>query len=92
MRPKKNRNVECVPGQKYFRPKCKSGNSVEFVILEYDEYETIRLADFVGLGQEEVATRMQIHRSTVSRMLASGRKKIADALTNNKVIQIRACC
>lgn len=92
MRPKKVRQTLCVPGEKCFRPQCKDPASMEVVFLEYDEYEALRLSDYLGLTQAQVGEHMKVHRSTISRMLQSAQRKIADALTNNKAIQIKACC
>ena len=92
MRPKKTRWVHCAPGERCFRPKCKSGKKLEGVILSLDEFEAIRLSDWEELDQVDVAKKMNVHRSTVSRILASGRKKIADALTNLKAIKVQGGC
>ena len=40
------------------------------------------------LKQEEVAKKMKIHRSTISRILVSAHKKVTDAFVNLKVIKI----
>jgi predicted DNA-binding protein (UPF0251 family) len=88
MRPKKKRWVKCEPGEKCFRPQCKPLNKLEGVILTIDEFEAIRLADLKGLTQLEVAKQMRVHRSTVSRIIASAHKKISDALVNIKAIRI----
>ncbi|MDP8218372.1 MAG: DUF134 domain-containing protein [Candidatus Theseobacter exili] len=88
MRPKKKRWVECRPGEKCFRPQCKPLNKLDGVVLSIDEFEAVRLADLEGLDQAEVAGRMKVHRSTVSRMLSSARRNIADALVNVKAIRI----
>ena len=88
MRPKKTRFVKCEPGEKCFRPQCKSLSELEGVILTIDEYEAVRLSDLEGLTQEETAKKMKVHRSTISRILTSAHRKIADALVNVKSIRI----
>jgi hypothetical protein len=40
--------------------------------------------DYEGLYQEECAARMEVSRTTLSRTVASARRKIADALLNGK--------
>lgn len=89
MRPKKIRWIFCEPGERCYKPLCKNENDLEFVILSLDEYETIRLADFVKLYQTDAAKRMKISRSTFSRILDSAHYKIADALINIKAIKIK---
>ncbi|MBI4846786.1 MAG: DUF134 domain-containing protein [Candidatus Omnitrophica bacterium] len=92
MRPQKTRWVKCMPGQRYFKPKCKDKKVLDEVKLTIDEFEAIRLIDLERLEQAQVAGRMKVHRSTISRILAPARKKIADALVNNKAIKIEGGC
>jgi len=51
--------------------------------------EAIRLADLESLYQQECADKMQISRTTFSRLVESARKKIADALVNQKAIRVQ---
>lgn len=92
MRPKKTRWVKCEPGERCFRPKCKPAHKLGGVILSIDEFEAIRLADLEKLTQAEVAKKMKVHRSTISRILASAHEKIADALVNIKAVKIEGGC
>ena len=92
MRPKKERFVECEPGERCFRPRCKKLSELENVFLTTDEFEAVRLYDLEGLEQSEVAERMRVHRSTISRMLDAAHGKIADALVNIKAIRIEGGC
>ena len=92
MRPKKTRWVKCEPGERCFRPQCKPVSKLEGVVLSIDEFEAVRLADLEGMTQIEVASQMGVHRSTISRMLESAHKKIADALVNIKAIRIEGGC
>ena len=88
MRPLKTRWVKCEPGEKCFKPQCKPLHELEGVVLTMDEYEAVRLSDLKGLTQEEAAEKMKVHRSTISRILNSAHRKIADALVNVKAIRI----
>jgi predicted DNA-binding protein (UPF0251 family) len=92
MRPKKTRWIKCLPGERCFRPQCKSKEPLAGVNLTIDEFEAIRLSDLEGLEQETIAKQMKVHRSTVSRMTSSARCKIADALVNLKAIRIEGGC
>lgn len=67
-------------------------NELESVILSLDEFEAMRLSYLEGLKQEEVADKMKIHRSTISRILASAHRKVTDALVNLKAIKIEGGC
>lgn len=92
MRPKKTRWIRCEPGERCFRPKCKPFKELEGVTLSLDEFEAHRLSYLEGHDQVEVARLMKVHRSTVSRMLASANRKIADALVNIKAIKVEGGC
>ncbi|MBN1872042.1 MAG: DUF134 domain-containing protein [Candidatus Omnitrophica bacterium] len=92
MRPKKTRWVMCKPKERCFRPQCKKNKELEGVSLTLDEFEAIRLADLECLTQAQVARHMRVHRSTVSRIIASAHKKIGDALVNIKAIRIEGGC
>lgn len=92
MRPKKIRWVKCEPGERCFRPKCKPLRRLEGVYLSLDEFEALRLADLLELKQVDAAKGMRISRPTFSRIVASARGKIADALVNIKAIRIEGGC
>ena len=92
MRPKKTRWVKCQPGERCFRPRCKKTKALNGVTLSIDEFEAIRLADLEGLSQERIARQMKVHRSTISRILESAHKKIADAFVNIKAVKIEGGC
>ena len=93
MRPKKTRWVECDPGERCFRPQCKEANEMQEVVLHLDEFEVMRLAHLGKLSQEEIASQMKIHRSTVSRILSSAHSKVTDAIVNIKSIKVeKGCC
>jgi len=82
------RKVSSVPPVTYFKPAGIRLSELEEVNLLVEEAEAIRLKDLGGLEQEECAQKMNISRSTFSRMLDSARQKIADALLNGKAIRI----
>lgn len=92
MRPKKIRWIKCEPGERCFRPLCKPLNKTKGVFLALDEFEAIRLADLEGMRQIDAAKRMKISRPTFSRIVASARQKIGDALVNIKTIKIEGGC
>lgn len=92
MRPKKTRWVMCEPGERCFRPQCKPEGELAGVILNLDEFETLRLAYLEGYDQAKIAKQMRIHQSTISRIIASAHKKVTDALVNVKAIRIEGGC
>ncbi len=93
MRPKKIRQICCdINGERLFRPQCAKDETLDYVHLTLDEFEALRMCDQEDIKQEEVAITMNIHRTTVSRILTSAHKKIADALINLKEIRISGGC
>jgi predicted DNA-binding protein (UPF0251 family) len=87
-RPKCPRQIKNLPDVAYYKPRAIPISQLEEVVLTYDEYETIRLADLDGLYQEDAAAKMKISRPTFGRIIEAAHKKIADALINGKAIKI----
>ena len=87
-RPQKYRIVKQDPKVSHFSPRGKPGRPDE-ALLSMDEYEAIRLADFLGLSQKEAAKSMHISQQTFSRILKRGRKITANALVIGKTIKIQ---
>ncbi len=56
------------------------------VVLNYEEYEAIRLSDFELNGQVEAANAMGISRPTYARIYESARRKVAQAFVHGKPI------
>jgi len=87
-RPRKKRRVMGRPNSSYFKPAGVRMISLAEVVLSMSEFEAIRLIDFEGISQIEAGDKMHISQSTLSRILSSGREKIADAIINGKAIKI----
>ena len=81
-------NIEADHSAVCFKPCGIRKATLEHVILDEDEMEAIRLADHEGLYQQECADKMGISRTTFSRLVASARAKIADALLHTKALRI----
>jgi len=84
--------VECHPGERCFKPKCRPSGELEGVIVTLDEFEAIRLADLKGMRQVDAAKKLKISRPTFSRIIQSAHSKIADALVYIKAIKIEGGC
>lgn len=63
-------------------------NIVEKIFLTYDEYETIRIIDYLGFNQIQCAEHMNVARTTVQAIYENARKKLADFIVNNKILVI----
>ncbi len=62
--------------------------NLEESVLTLPEFEAIRLIDLNEIPQEQAGKQMNISQPTLSRILKSARKKIADAIINGKAIRI----
>ena len=56
--------------------------------LTEEEYEALRLMDYLGLNQEEAAAQMGVARTTVQRIYAQARRKLAVFLVEGRPLQI----
>ncbi|HHT43530.1 MAG TPA: DUF134 domain-containing protein [Firmicutes bacterium] len=86
-RPRKGRRVCCLPQNTVFGPLHTPPHGDE-VVMTVDEYEAIRLLDLEGLTQEEAAQRMDVARTTVQRIYAAARRKVAEALYEGSILRI----
>ena len=87
-RPKKKRSVRHPPLFSDFKPVGIRRGELEGQELALDEFEAVRLADYMGLDHAESAERMEISRSTFSRLVEGARRKIALFLIEGKYLQI----
>lgn len=87
-RKRKRRNIGADYSKVCFKPCGLRGNDLEVVVIYEDEMEAIRLADYESLYQQECADKLGISRTTFSRLIESARKKVADALINQKALNI----
>ena len=88
-RPRNMRRVRGNPNSTYFKPAGIPKFKLEESLLEMEEFEALRLKDFLGLEQKECAKQMNISQPTFHRLIIEARKKLADAIINGKAIEIR---
>lgn len=67
---------------------CQSGGAME-IIMCVEEYETIRLIDYLGLTQEAAASQMDVGRATVQALYTDARRKLARYLVEGTRLTIR---
>lgn len=87
-RPQKSRKIYNPPKMKGFKPFGIAFNDSGQVIMQLDEFESIRLVNYENLPQEEAATRMEISRPTLTRIYNNALKKMAQAFVEGKPIII----
>lgn len=83
-RPKRIRKMTNPPHFKGFRPIGLPEDHP--VVLNYEEYEAIRLSDFELHGQVEAAHEMSVSRPTFARIYESARRKVARAFVEGRPI------
>jgi predicted DNA-binding protein (UPF0251 family) len=84
----RKRRVEEPPGYSHFKPAGIPRRDLESVLLSVDEYEAIRLADYMKFEHLESSQRMNISRPTFTRLIEQARYKVAQALIDGKQLII----
>jgi uncharacterized protein len=87
-RPKRQRNVTNPPLMEGFKPFGVPISDLEPVILFFEEYEALRLLDYMGMTQVEAAQEMAVSRPTLTRIYEKARRTIAEAFVMGKAIFI----
>jgi len=87
-RPKKPRNIQKEPLIRRFSPRGRPGRP-DHRDLSLDQYEALRLTDFIGLSQKEAAASMEISQQTYSRVLKRARKVLIEAIVLGRIINIK---
>ncbi len=77
-----------MPNIVYFKPAGIRITDLEEVILNVDEWEAVRLTDFLEIEQVEASKKMGISQPTFHRLLKSARKKLTEAIIKGKAIRI----
>ncbi|MDE4907651.1 DUF134 domain-containing protein [Methanogenium marinum] len=91
-RPRRARIIETEGMWRCYAPCCGRGQHPrETVTLLPEELEAFRLVDCEGLDQESAAERMHVSRRTLWRDIHTARSKVADALSEGKIIAIQDC-
>lgn len=87
-RPFKCRKIGSFPRAYYFKPRAVPICALEEIVLRLDEFEALRLADLQKKEQAASAAAMHVSRQTFGGILASARRKLADAVINGKALKI----
>lgn len=87
-RPSLPRRIGQRPQATYYKPAGVPLHRLREVVLGLDEIEALRLVDLEGLYQEAAAERMGVSRPTLSRILASAHRKVAEALVQGQALRV----
>jgi len=89
MSSRKKRYARRLDTNRFYKPLNVKKSELVTNIINLDEFEAMRLCDYEGLNQIEAAADMRVSRATIQRLLLSGRKKITEAILENKAIEIK---
>jgi predicted DNA-binding protein (UPF0251 family) len=87
-RPKKKRKIDNPPKMQGFKPFGIAVCDTSPIIMQYEEYETVKLVIYDELSQDIAADRMEVSRPTLTRIYNSALKKIGQAFVEGKSIII----
>ena len=87
-RPKIPRNICGRPADSCFKPNARPMSKLEQVSLKEDEFEALRLVDWLGMQQQEAAAEMGVSRQTLANVLKAARFKVVDCLTQGKALMM----
>lgn len=87
-RPKRVRKILSKPVISGFKPYGSKGSKVEPVFLQYEEYEAMRLCDYMNMNQVDASAQMEISRPTLTRIYMESRQKVAKAFVEGRPIVI----
>jgi predicted DNA-binding protein (UPF0251 family) len=87
-RPEKKRRVLQPPLVSDFKPTGIPRGFLETLEMTIDEYEAIRLADYLGYDHETASIEMKISRPTFSRLIEKARHKIAKTIVDGLYLKI----
>jgi len=87
-RPFKNRKVSAEPRAYYFKPRAVPLCELEEVTLQLDELQALKCSELERKEQAAGAAEMKVSRQTYGNILASARRKLADAVVNGKALKI----
>jgi predicted DNA-binding protein (UPF0251 family) len=87
-RPQKNRKICNPPKMQGFKPFGIAICETEHIVMQYDEYESIKLVNYDKLSQDDASEHMEVSRPTLTRIYNSALTKIAQAFVEGKSIVI----
>lgn len=61
----------------------------DVIILSVEEYEVIRLIDYLGYSQEESALMMEAARTTITNLYQSARSKLSQFLIEGRKLKVQ---
>ena len=88
MKPRRARRLNRRFKDHYFKPRGIPMNTLEEVVITFEEIEALRLRYLDGMKQVDAASKMGLSQSQYQRDLWESHKKITDALISGKAIKV----
>lgn len=85
-RPKIPRKICGQPANSCFKPNGIPMRLLDEVQLGDDEFEALRLVDYLGMQQQKAALQMGVSRQTLANVLKAARFKVVECLTYGKAL------
>lgn len=89
-RPSKCRKICGSPDALMFKPTGFKAENLKIIELKLDEFEALRLADYLEMYHEEAAKEMGVSRQTFGNILKRARAKTAKFLIEGSALSIDA--
>ena len=87
-RPQKSRKITDPPRMSGFKPFGMASCEMGSVVLQYDEFQCIKLVNYDHMSQEEASELMAVSRPTLTRIYNKALEKIATAFVEGRVVRI----
>ena len=87
-RPRKCRQIANQPISQFYKPQGIKIRDLKHSVLSHDQLEALRLADAESMDQVDASKRMNISRSTFSRLVNEARNIVATAFVNGLALKI----
>ena len=89
-RPKLQRQICGRPSHSCFKPNGLPLGQLTTIQLHADEFEALRLVDYLGLQQQQAAQQLGVSRQTLAIIVKSARAKVTDCLLNGKALMMNS--
>ncbi|MBL7128668.1 MAG: DUF134 domain-containing protein [Ignavibacteria bacterium] len=86
--PYRKRRINVPPRFNNFKPSGVPRRFLKQIDITIDEYEALRLTDYLQLEHLEASERMNISRPTFTRLIEKARHKVAQAIVNGRELVI----
>jgi len=88
VRPRGIRHVSSLPTITYYKPQGIQLSSIGEIVLTIEEFESLKLKDYLGKSENESSESMKISQPTFNRLYNNAKKKLIKAIVEGLAIKI----